>query len=307
MSIFKRTPVIFGLAFICCLLWGSAFPCIKIGYRLFAIASDDVGSQLLFAGYRFTLAGVLTVLLGSFLRRQLLIPRRTDWGTIFKLSLVQTVLQYVFFYMGLANTTGVKSSIIEASNVFIAILVSSLIFRLERLGVRKIIGCILGFSGVVLINLNGTGLDASMSIQGEGMIFISACAYAFSTNLISRYSQKIDPVLLSGYQFCCGGIVMVILGFAMGGHISGFTPASAVLLIYMALISAVAYTLWGILLKYNPVGRIAVFGFLNPMIGVILSALLLHESNQAFSLRGLISLALVCLGIFIVNRIPETP
>lgn len=73
----------------------------------------------------------------------------------------------------------------------------------------------------------------------------------------------------------------------------------------MALISAVAYTLWGILLKYNPVSQVAVFGFMNPMFGVLLSALILHERNQAFSLNGLISLLLVCAGIYIVNR--KTP
>ena len=70
----------------------------------------------------------------------------------------------------------------------------------------------------------------------------------------------------------------------------------------MAMISAVAYSLWGILLKYNPVSRIAVFGFMNPVFGVILSALLLGENNQAFSLYGLAALVLVSLGIFLVNR-----
>ena len=88
----------------------------------------------------------------------------------------------------------------------------------------------------------------------------------------------------------------------MGGRVSGFTIPSSLLLLYMAMISAVAYSLWGILLKYNPVSRIAVFGFMNPVFGVILSALLLGENNQAFSLYGLAALILVSLGIFLVNR-----
>lgn len=302
MSFFTRTPVVCGLALICCLLWGSAFPCIKIGYQLFDIASGDVGSQLLFAGYRFALAGVLTILLGSLISRKPLVPKKSSWSSILRLCLVQTVLQYICFYIGLANTTGVKSSIIEASNVFLSLLAASLLFRLEKLTLKKVIGCIIGFAGVVLINLNGSGLDASMSFLGEGMILLSASAYALSSILISRYSQNENPVVLSGFQFFIGGILLALLGAVMGGHISSFTPASAALLLYMALISAVAYTLWGILLKYNPIGRVAVFGFLNPLFGVILSALLLHESNQAFSLQGLISLILVCLGIFTVNR-----
>ena len=73
------------------------------------------------------------------------------------------------------------------------------------------------------------------------------------------------------------------------------------MLIYLALISAVAYSLWGMLLKYNPISRVAVFGFMNPVFGVILSAWLLREGAQAFGPISLVSLVLVCAGIYIVN------
>ena len=73
----------------------------------------------------------------------------------------------------------------------------------------------------------------------------------------------------------------------------------------MAMISAVAYTLWSILLKFNPVSRVAVFGFMNPVCGVVLSALILNERNQAFSLQGLLALVLVCFGIYQVNRVAK--
>ena len=80
-------------------------------------------------------------------------------------------------------------------------------------------------------------------------------------------------------------------------------PAVA-LLRYMAMISAVAYTLWGVLLKYNPVSRVSVFGFMNPVFGVLLSALILGESAQALSIYALAALVLVSLGIYVVNK-PE--
>ena len=95
---------------------------------------------------------------------------------------------------------------------------------------------------------------------------------------------------------------MLAVGLCVGGHLSGFTGKSILLLIYLAMISAVAYSIWGILLKYNPVSRVAVFGFMNPVFGVTLSAILLHEQNQAFTLQGLFSLILVCIGIYLVNR-----
>ena len=298
----QRGSVIALLALVCCFLWGSAFPCVKIGYQLFDIAARDISSQILFAGVRFTLAGFLTIAIGSALSRTFLFPARTSWGMVTKLCLAQTVLQYLFFYVGLANTSGVKASIIEASNVFFAILISSLIYHYEPLGKYKIFGVILGFAGVILINLNGTVMDHSIHLFGEGFMLLSTLSYALSSVLIKRYGQNENPVTLSGYQFFMGGLIMALVGFAMGGRLRGFTPASVSLLIYMAMISAVAYSIWGILLKHNPVGRVAVFGFMNPVFGVILSAVLLNEQNQAFTLRGLISLLLVCGGIYLVNR-----
>lgn len=301
-STLTRLPMVCLIASICCFLWGSAFPSIKIGYQLFAIKSTDTASQLLFAGVRFTLAGALVILIGSILQRRPLLPHKKSIPDICKLALVQTVIQYLFFYIGLANTSGVKSSIIEASNVFLSILTASLIFRYEKLTASKLAGCILGFSGVILINTAGGGMDFNMTFTGEGFILISALSYAFSSVLIKKYSEEENPVTLSGYQFLAGGIFLSLCGFVMGGHLAAFTPASVLLLVYMALISAIAYSLWGILLKYNPVSRVSVFGFLNPVCGVILSAVLLNEKNQAFSLVGLISLILVCLGIYVVNR-----
>ena len=98
----------------------------------------------------------------------------------------------------------------------------------------------------------------SIKLSGEGAILLSAAAYALSSGMIKKYSKDENPVVLSGYQFFLGGIILVVVGIATGGKISGFTLASIALLIYMAMISAVAYTLWGILLKYNPVGKVAV-------------------------------------------------
>ena len=297
-----KSWVVCLLAMVCCLLWGSAFPCIKIGYRLFSIPADSTGSQILFAGYRFTLAGILALLIGSFLNRRFLIPKRTSWGMVIRLGLVQTVLQYLLFYIGLANTTGVKSSIIEASNVFLAILCACLITRTEKLNASKIAGCVLGFAGVVLINLNGSGFEGGLRLSGEGAIFGSAAAYAVSSVMIKSYSFRENQVTLSGWQFLFGGLVLIVAGLGMGGEITGFTPASTSLLLYLSLVSAVAYSLWGTLLKYNPVAKVSVYGFMNPVCGVLLSALLLGESSQAFGPAGFIALLLVCAGIYIVNR-----
>lgn len=188
----QKTVVVWFGALLCCLLWGSAFPCIKIGYRLFEVDAVDTASQILFAGCRFTLAG-------------------------------------------------------------------------------------------------------------EGAIFFSTIAYAFSSVFVKKFSQRFNPVMLSAYQFVIGGIVLMAAGGFMGGHITKVTPAGIGLLVYLALVSAVAYSLWGIILKYNPVSRVTVFGFMNPVFGVLLSALLLGEKDQASGILGLLSLLLVSVGIYVVN------
>lgn len=95
---------------------------------------------------------------------------------------------------------------------------------------------------------------------------------------------------------------MSIVGKLMGGNLTIVSAGSIPLLVYMAFISAGAYTLWGVLLKYNPVSTVTVLGFVNPVMGVILSAIFLHEGAEALSIYTLIALVLVSLGIYIINK-----
>ena len=298
-SLLEKPTIVVIVAVLCCLLWGSAFPCIKLGYQLFDIPSGDSSSQILFAGIRFTLAGILVILAGSIMQGKLLKPSKTAIPKVLKLCMFQTVLQYIFFYIGLAHITGVKGSIVNAVNVFFTILVSCLLFRLEKLDRQKLIGCIIGFAGVIIVNLGGE-FDMSFTFLGDGFLMISAFAYALSSVLIKIYGKDENPVMLSGYQFAAGGLIMILAGLAMGGRLNVVTFQGILLLLYMAFISAGAYTLWSLLLKYNPVSKVAVFGFCTPIFGVILSAVILGESTS-FQLKTLIALMFVCVGIIIVN------
>lgn len=301
-NLLENTIVVCLLACICCFLWGSAFPCIKIGYTLFSIPAGAYTSQILFAGIRFTFAGILVILFGSLLAKKPLLPKRSSWKIIIKISLFQTILQYLFFYIGMAHASGVKASIVEAANVFLAIIIANLVFHQESLTASKLLGCAVGFAGVVLINLTKGSLGGSMSFLGEGFILISAACYAISSGLLKKHGQDENPVIISGFQFFIGGIVMMLVGFLGGGTMMPVSLAAYPMMLYMALISAVAYTLWGILLKFNPVSKVAIFGFMNPVFGVILSALLLNEAGTVPIHQAAISLILVCIGIYIVNR-----
>ena len=107
--------------------------------------------------------------------------------------------------------------------------------------------------------------------------------------------------MLSGTQFTMGGVVLTLIGIGMGGHLGNITAVGVVIIFYLAMVSAVAYTLWSVLLAWNDVSKVAIFGFVNPLCSVVLSALVLGEVSQAFNARSLIALILVCVGIYIVN------
>ena len=288
---YLRNPfVIAAIAIFCCALWGSATPCIKIGYQLMR-PDPSVASTVLFAGLRFFLAGVLTVLIFSIARRKLLYPKLKNTGRVLTVSLFQTVLQYIFFYMGLSLTSGVKGTIASGSGAFFAILIASLVFRQESLGWKKALACVLGFSGIVVINLNGLELSAE---AGDLLVIISAIAYATSTVLMKRFSKYEAPVVISGYQFIVGGAVMIVGGLAFGGYVTVDSVGAVLMLAYLALLSALAYSLWGILLKYNPVSRVSIYNFMTPVFGVLLSWLMLTEASRVSVLNVILSLVLVC-------------
>lgn len=299
----KKTWVVCLLASVSCFFWGSAFPGVKIGYEWFHIASGDAASQIVFAGCRFFLAGIMVILFGSVLSGGFLKPKNlSEWKHAVVISLFQTILQYLLFYIGLAHTAGTKASIIVGSNVFIAILIACLIFKQEKLTREKMIGCIVGFVGVVIINLTPGGLSLDVSFQGEGFVLISTVAYAVSSSFMKIYSKTDNPVMLSGYQFFIGGIVMIIFGWMMGGRIGMPEGGGIWMLLYLGFASAAAYTIWSQLLKYNPVSKVAVFCFMTPVFGVILSALLLDESGQISLFQGAIALVLITAGILISHR-----
>ena len=302
-GIWSYLPITFVTALFCCVLWGSASPAIKIAYELFGIPAGDTASRLMLAGARFIIAGGMTIAFGSVISKKLLIPCRNSLKYIAVLSLLQTIGQYFFFFMSLAYISGVRGSIINASGNFLAIIIAAYIFRLEKLSLRKYVGCLVGFSGIVII-LGGVKAllgGGSITVQGEGAMLMAALFYAFSSCCIKIFSKYENPVTLSGYQFMFGGIVLYAIGTAMGGQLVFASSSCYLNLIYMGFISAGAYTLWGILLKHNPVSRVSIFGFMNPVMGVILSALFLGENSEAFSITGIMALLLVAMGIIIVN------
>lgn len=152
------------------------------------------------------------------------------------------------------------------------------------------------------LTLQSQRLGGGFTLLVDGAVLLAALANGFSISLFKRYAEGEDTLTLCGYQFIVGGGLLLLTGLCFGGTLPHFTGQSLLLLGYMVLLSAVAQTIWSALTRYNPVGRVAVYGFLNPVFGVLLSALLLREGQQAFTPYSLAALVLVCVGIFVVNR-----
>ncbi|MEO8409340.1 MAG: DMT family transporter [Propionivibrio sp.] len=267
---FSQRSTVFMLAPLCCLLWGSAYPAIKAGYELFAIAAGDIPSKMVFAGYRFVFAGLVLLVLAQSTRKNIFAIDWRKFHEVVALGLTQTTIQYVFFYVGLANTTGVKGSIINSVGTFFSVFLAHFIYANDRLSANKIAGCLAGFAGVLVVNFNPELLDFRFTLLGEGFVVIAAFILAAATIYGKKISQRMDSVVLTGYQLAIGGIVLLLVGYVSGGSIGGFTTKSTALLAYLILLLSVAFGLWTILLKYNRVGMVTIFNFLIPVSGVSL-------------------------------------
>lgn len=290
------------IACLCCALWGSATPFIKIG-SLLIVPDNATSSTMLFAGVRFFLSGILIILYGSLIQRKRMIPKLQNIGKITWVAMFQTVIQYVLFYIGVANTTAVKATLSTGCSSFSAILVATLIFHSEKLTFKKVLACLIGFMGILFVHFDG--LDLTMNFLGDGFVLLATVSYGVSASLMKRYADDETPAIISGYQFLIGGLIMILIGIFTGGNIVVHGFDSWAILIYLALVSAVAYSLWGLLLKHNPLSKVAVFGFTTPMFGVVLSQLVLTEQSGVSLWRLLIALTLVSVGIYVLNYVPK--
>lgn len=303
-KLFTNSLMVILLASFCCLLWGSAYPAIKNGYYLFSISPSDIPSKMVFAGYRFLFAGIILVIITMLLKRPYLPSNTKELAQISIIGLIQTAIQYVFFYIGLAYTTGVKGSIMNATGTFFSVLLAHFIYHNDRLSPLRITGCIIGFIGVMVVNFEKSLLDFNFTFLGEGCVVIAAFILAAGSIYGKKVSQKMDSMFMTGYQLAIGGIILLLAGYITGGTISGFTLKSTVLLGYLALLSSASFAIWTALLKYNKVGTITVFNFLVPVFGTFLSAIFLGE--HFLEIKNGIALVLVCGGIWLVTKEDET-
>ena len=291
-----------AMAVVCNVLWGSAFPFIKMGYRLFAIDSADTASILCFAGIRFMLSAALVWFAGLALnRRPLTMPRGKTLAEACGLGLWQTAAQYLFYYSAVALLTGALGGILNCTHSFMGVILAHFLYGdKDRMTPRKGLGCALGFGGVLIATLGNHG---GGSVKGMVYMLLATVIFALAGPWNKAITQKADSFSVCVLNLGVGGLALAVVGFAMGGSLHPQSAAGVPVLLFLAFISGAGYVLWALLMKNNPVSRIAVFGLIIPVMNVLLSAVL--NGEPLFEWNYLAALVLVCIGIYLVNRAPQ--
>lgn len=298
-AFFGNPAAAVGMAVVCNVLWGSAFPFIKMGYRLFAIDATDTASIMCFAGVRFMLSALLVYAGGAALRHgPLPMPKGKNLLSCCGLGLWQTAAQYTFYYSAVALLTGAMGGILNSTQSFMGVILAHFLYgKADRMTPRKAIGCALGFSGVLVATLGNHG---SGSPAGVAYMLIASVIFALAGPWNKAVTQKVDSFTVSCLNLGVGGAALLVIGLVLGGSLHPQSFDAVPVLLFLAFISGAGYVIWALLMKNNPVSRIAVFGLIIPIMNVLLSAIL--NGEPLFEWQYLAALVLVCGGIYLVNR-----
>lgn len=298
ISIFQRPAWVVVFALTAAIAWGWAFPLIKVGFSAFGITADMTGSKMLFAGIRFAAAGLIVLSVAHSNGRSFKPGKVADWRFILAFALMNTTLHYFFFYVGMSHSEGSRAAILNSLSTFLVVLLACACFKSDRLTTQKILGCVVGFSGILALNLGGAE-SSQFTWLGDGMIILNAICGACSNLMTRGLSRRIDVFVGTGFSLTIGGLLLIIPGLAFGGTLPHVNILGCVCLVLLIAISAIGFALYNKLLSCNPVGKVAIYNSLIPIVGAVTSCLCLGET---FHLKYALAGGLAALGIYIINK-----
>lgn len=297
-SIFQRPAWVVLFALTAAIAWGWAYPLIKLGFEEWHITQDMTGSKMLFAGIRFAISGLIILAIGRGTRKSFKMSSSWDWLYIIAFALINTTIHYTFFYIGLSHSEGARAAILNSLGTFLLVLLACMVFKSDRLTSSKILGCLIGFAGILALNIGG-GESGKFTFLGDGMIILNALCSAFAGLMTRGVSRRIDIFVGTGYSLAIGGLLLIIPGIALGGTLPHISVAGLVILTLLIAISTLGFSLYNKLLSCNPVGKVAIFNSLIPIVGALSSCLCLGEP---FYWKYLLAALLATTGIYIINR-----
>lgn len=313
VSIFQRNPYVALFALTAATVWGFAYPLIKLGFVELSITPDMTASKMLFAGIRFSISGLIILLFAQRAKRQFRVRQHADWWYILVFALFNTTLHYAFFYFGLSHSAGSRASILNSLSVFSVVILACLFFKSDRMNTNKVMGCLIGFCGLLLLNINLPSPLQSLfgevrrteqvgevgTFLGDGMIILNALCGAFASLMTRGLAKRVDVFVGTGYSLGIGGLLLVVPALLMGGTIPTLTALGLLYLLLLVGISTIGFVLYNRLLISNPIGKVAIYNSLIPVVGALSSCLCLGEP---FTAKYIIAGTLASLGIFIINK-----
>lgn len=297
ISIFQRPLWVTLFALTAAIAWGWAYPLIKLGFAEFGITQAMTGSKMLFAGIRFAMSGFILLAIALATKRNFRVSKPADWNYILLFALLNTTLHYSCFYIGLSHSDGARAAILNSLSVFLVVLLACLFFKSDRLTPKKMLGCAIGVVGILVLNV-GQGGSGQFTFLGDGMIVLNALCSAFASLLTRGLSRRVDVFVGTGYSLFFGGILLIIASLFMQGTLPYITIYGLVILVLLIGISALGFALYNKLVSCNPVGKVAIFNSLIPVVGTLTSCLCLGEP---FYWKYLAACLLAMAGIYIIN------
>jgi len=256
---------------ILCGIWGSTWLFIKLGLA-------DL-PPFTFAGIRFVLASLILALM--IFARGVRWPRtRFDWILIAVSGALQFALNYGLVFWGEQHISSGLAAVLQSTFPVFGFLIAHMYLPYERMTTAKLIGVLLGFSGVVVIFSDQLSIAGRMALLGSVALVASAFFGSYSNVLVKAYGQKIDPQVLAAGQMICGFPPLLMLGLLTEGNPFRFhwTLMAVVSLAYLVIVgSVVAFALYYWLVRHMDVTNTMLIALVTPVVAVVLGMIVLHE------------------------------
>ena len=287
------------LALVCNILWGSLFPCIKLGYEAFHIDGSNVPQIMTFAGARFFISGIIIIAFGLLKKEPLPIGKNKGLPAVLLSGLFAIILHYSFTYVGLSMTDSSKTAILKQLATLLYICFGFLIVKEEKFSLGKFLGGLIGFCGIALINTGSGSLQLGL---GDWLI-IAASICVVVSNLFTKQAMKnATPIMTTGVSHFVGGVVLLVVGLAGGGRIA-FTWQSIPIFAYICAASIFAYCLWNYVIKTADLSKMFIIKFAEPLFACLFGWLFLNENIFRWEYLG--AFVLICGGILLGNITPK--
>lgn len=276
-------------------VWGGTFIATKFALR--------EASPATIVWLRFGL-GVIILGLAVALRKQFAWPKQREWGYFALLGFLGVTFHQWLQATGLQSAAATTTAWIVATiPVFTALL--GWLFLREEMGWRRVGGIALAALGVLLIVTHGnlaSLTSGTFGALGDFLILISAVNWAVFS-VLSRSGLKIHPAArMMFYVMFFGWIFSIIWLFGFGpglSELSSLTLTGWTSLLVLGIFgSGLAYIAWYDALQAIPASQLGVFIYIEPLVTLVVAALLL---NEAISLISLLGGALTLAGVTLVN------